>query len=65
MAIGKAYPVCIKNGENLSDEELEKLGVNDSFVHEDFMVGTEDLQIIGITADGKEIPVFKNGNFAF
>ena len=65
LAIGKAYPVCIKNGENLSDEELVKLEVNDSFVHEDFMVGTEDLQIIGITADGKEIPVFKNGNFAF
>ncbi len=65
LAIGKAYPVCIKNGENLSDEELVKLEVNDSFVHEDFMVGTEDLQIIGITAEGKEIPVFENGNFAF
>ena len=65
LAIGKAYPVCIKNGENLSDKELVKLEVNDSFVHEDFMVGTEDLQIIGITADGKEIPIFKNGNFAF
>ena len=65
LAIGKAYPVCIKNGENLSDEELIKLEVNDSFVHEDFMVGTEDLQIIGITADEKEISVFKNGNFAF
>ncbi|MGH4123277.1 MAG: aminopeptidase [Clostridium sp.] len=65
LAIGKAYPVCIKNGENLSDEELSKSGVNDSTVHEDFMVGTEDLQIIGIKADGSEIPVFKNGNFAF
>ncbi|MFT5875362.1 MAG: aminopeptidase [Clostridium sp.] len=65
LAIGKAYPVCIKNGENLSDEELAEQGVNDSFVHEDFMVGTEDLQIIGIKADGKEIPIFENGNFAF
>ncbi len=65
LAIGKAYPVCIKNGENMSTEELEKLGVNDSLVHEDFMIGTEDLQITGITAEGKEIPVFKDGNFAF
>ena len=65
MAIGKAYPVCIKNGENLSDEELANSGVNDSTVHEDFMVGSEDLQITGITAEGKEIPVFKNGNFAY
>jgi aminopeptidase len=65
LAIGKAYPVCIKNGENLSDEELAKLGVNDSLTHEDFMVGTEDLQIIGITEEGKEVSVFENGNFAF
>ncbi|MBU3072154.1 aminopeptidase [Clostridium estertheticum] len=65
LALGKAYPVCIKNGENLSNEELSKLEVNDSFVHEDFMVGTEDLQIIGITADGKEVSVFEKGNFAF
>jgi aminopeptidase len=65
LAIGKAYPVCIKNGENLSDEELAKLGVNDSPTHEDFMVGTEDLQIIGITEDGKKVSVFENGNFAF
>lgn len=65
LAIGKAYPVCIKNGEKIGEEELLKLGVNDSTVHEDFMVGSEDLQIIGVTADGKEIPVFKNGNFAF
>ncbi len=65
LAIGKAYPVCIKNGENLSDEELAKLGVNDSIMHEDFMVGTEDLIITGITVDETEISVFKNGDFAF
>ena len=65
LAIGKAYPVCIKSGENLSDEELASQGVNDSFIHVDFMVGTEDLKIIGITPEGKEIPVFENGNFAF
>ena len=65
LAIGKAYPVCIKNGENLSEDELAILGVNDSLAHEDFMVGTADLQIIGIKEDGKEIPVFLNGNFAF
>lgn len=65
LALGKAYPVCIRNGENMSKEGLDKLGVNDSLVHEDFMIGTDDLDIIGITADGSEIPVFKQGNFAF
>lgn len=65
LALGKAYPVCIKNGENMSQEELQKLGVNDSLIHIDFMIGTSDLEIIGLTSDEKEIPVFKNGNFAF
>lgn len=65
LAIGKAYPICIKNGENMSKEELEQFGVNDSLTHVDFMIGTQDLEIIGVTLTGKEIPVFKNGNFAF
>ena len=65
LALGKAYPVCIKNGEKMSQEELLELGVNDSLIHVDFMIGTSDLEIIGITSDKKEIPVFKNGNFAF
>ncbi|EOD01216.1 aminopeptidase [Caldisalinibacter kiritimatiensis] len=65
FAIGKAYPVCVQNSENMTKEELEKVGVNDSLTHVDFMIGTEDLEIIGITADGQEVPVFKNGNFAY
>jgi aminopeptidase len=65
LAIGKAYPVCLENSENMSKEELEAAGMNDSLVHEDFMIGTADLEITGITADGTKIPVFKNGNFAF
>lgn len=65
LAIGKAYSPCIKGGEKMSTEELEKEGANDSLVHEDFMIGTKDLEIMGTTFDGKEIPIFKNGNFAF
>jgi len=65
LAIGKAYPVCIKNGENMNKKELDQLEVNDSLTHVDFMVGTQDLEILGITSAGVEIPVFKNGNFAF
>lgn len=63
LAIGRAYPSCIKNGENMSDEELEQHGVNNSIVHEDFMFGTPDLEIIGVTRDGKEVKVFEKGNF--
>lgn len=65
LAIGNAYPICIKNGDTMNKEELERAGVNQSLVHQDFMVGTSDLQITGITEAGEEIPVFKNGNFAY
>ena len=64
LAIGKAYPVCLKHAENLSQQELLDLGANDSLMHEDFMIGTKDLEITGTTASGAEIPVFKHGNFA-
>lgn len=65
LAMGKAYPVCLKNGEDMNELELAENGVNTSLIHEDFMVGTKDLKITGITEDGREIPVFINGNWAF
>ena len=65
LALGKAYPVCMENAENMSKEESMALGMNDSLVHEDFMIGTEDLEIIGVTASGEEVDIFKKGNFAF
>lgn len=65
FALGRAYPTCIVNGENLSPEELQAKGANESIIHVDFMIGTEDLEILGIDKDGNEVPVFKDGNFAF
>lgn len=65
LAIGKAYPVCLKNSDNMSEEELEKAGVNNSLVHDDFMIGTADLEITGLTYDNTEVSIFKNGNWAF
>jgi aminopeptidase len=65
FAIGEAYPVCLKGNESLDSDGLRRAGVNDSLVHEDFMIGTKDLEITGTTADGKQIPVFVNGNFCF
>ncbi|AWZ48861.1 aminopeptidase [Clostridiaceae bacterium 14S0207] len=64
FAIGKAYSVCIENGANMDEDQLKENGVNDSLTHVDFMVGTNDLSIIGTTYDGKEIEVFKNGDWA-
>lgn len=64
LALGKAYPTTMVNGENMSEEDLKEKGVNDSFIHEDFMVGSNDLSIIGIDHENKETPVFENGNWA-
>ncbi|MFA5526958.1 MAG: aminopeptidase, partial [Acholeplasmataceae bacterium] len=63
MALGRAYPMNVKNGVNTPIEELEKIGYNNSMVHADFMFGSEDMEIIGLTQDDKEVVVFKNGNF--
>ena len=63
IAFGEAYP-CLKGGQQMNKEELKARGLNDSITHVDFMIGTPDLSIIGTTHDGKEIPVFVDGNFA-
>ena len=49
----------------MSPEEQKAAGLNDSMTHVDFMVGTRDLSIVGTTHDGREVPVFVDGNFAF
>ena len=65
LAFGSAYPNCVKGGETLDAQGQKALGLNQSITHVDFMVGTKDLSITGITHDGNEIPVFVDGNFAF
>ena len=65
LALGRAYPTCLKDGSKMSEEQLEAAGANFSLTHVDFMVGTEDLSITGVQSDGTEVPVFVKGNFAF
>jgi len=62
IAFGEAYP-CLKDGHQMSKDELKCRGLNDSITHVDFMIGTPDLSITGMTHDGREVPVFVNGNF--
>ena len=64
LAFGEAYPECIAGGEQMTREELDAHGLNHSLTHVDFMVGTADLSITGTTHDGRELPVFRSGNFA-
>ena len=64
LAFGEAYPM-VEGSSEMDKDQLLAAGLNVSMTHVDFMIGTSDLSIVGITHDGKEIPVFVNGNFAF
>ena len=62
VAIGRGYTSCVDGFENRTQEEMREMGVNESQVHVDFMIGTADLSITGYK-DGKAIPIFRNGNW--
>ena len=64
IALGAGFPDCYPGGVEMSMEERAKVGINDSMIHVDFMVGTKDLSIIGIDKDGKKHQIFKDGNWA-
>ena len=63
LAFGRAYESCVKDADKYSEEELEKIGVNNSVIHVDFMIGTSDLEITGINKNGETIQIFTNGNW--
>lgn len=65
FAIGEAYPTCIEGARGLTHSELEKMGINTSIVHEDFMIGSGDMDIMGELADGTLEPIFIKGAWAF
>lgn len=64
LALGASYPTCLAGGAEMTKEETEQAGLNDSMIHVDFMVGSPDLSITGIKADGSEVPVFLHGDWA-
>ena len=65
LAIGMGYADTIEDHHNKTLEECRALGINDSMVHEDFMIGTPDLEILAHCRDGKTVQIFKNGTWAF
>lgn len=65
LAIGKAYPTCLDGGADMSKEELDAHGANDSLIHVDFMIGSDRLDIDGETENGRWEPVFRKGMWAF
>ncbi len=64
LALGRGFNNCLEGYEKYTVEECEKMGVNSSMIHVDFMIGSADMSIVGVTKDGKRVTVFEDGNWA-
>ena len=65
LALGMGYADTIDNFQDKTLEECRALGINDSMIHEDFMIGCDSMNIDGICEDGTRVAIFRNGNWAF
>lgn len=65
LALGRGFTNLYPEFEKYTEEEIHSFGINKSLSHVDFMIGSEDLSIIGETEDGRKVEIFKNGNWAF
>ena len=65
FALGHGFNECLKGFEKLTDEECKARGINDSMIHVDFMIGSKDMSIVGITKEGARVQIFKDGTWAF
>lgn len=64
LALGEAFNECIRDFQNLSEEDIKKVDLNKSIIHVDFMIGSSDLSIVAETYDGKTVQIFKDGVYA-
>ena len=64
LALGRGFTNVLRDYEKYSEKEAHDIGINDSIIHEDFMIGTEDMSIIAVTDKG-EVEIFRDGNWAF
>ena len=65
LALGVGFTGCIRDYQDKTLEQCRELGINDSMIHEDFMIGCDSMNIDAICEDGKTVPIFRGGNWAF
>jgi len=63
IALGQAYSSCLRGGERLTPEQLAAKGANDSLIHVDWMIGSEKLDIDGITSADVAEPLMRQGEW--
>ena len=64
IALGQCYSKCFRKGETLSAEDVAERGGNASMIHVDWMIGSDEIDVDGIAADGSKVPVFRKGEWA-
>jgi len=64
IALGQAYSSCVRDGDKLTPEQLAAKGANDSLIHVDWMIGSGELDIDGVTAPGVTEPLMRQGEWA-
>lgn len=64
LAVGRGFSNLLEGFENMSKEEHEAAGINESMIHIDFMIGSASMNIDGVTRSGEVVPIFRNGNWA-
>ena len=65
LALGAGYTNTLRDYDKYTKEQHKEMGVNDSIIHEDFMIGSEDLCIVATTRSGEKVQIFKDGEWAF
>jgi aminopeptidase len=65
LALGRGFTNCVKDYDKYTLDELHAMGINESMIHVDFMIGTEDLSVTAVTESGERVAIFVDGNWAF
>jgi len=65
LAFGDGFEGCFADYDSVERAVLDGRGLNNSIIHVDFMIGSDDMDIDGITADGRAVPIFRSGSWAF
>ena len=65
LAVGRGFNDTIRDCHNKTNQECKDLGINDSMIHVDFMIGCDSMNIDAVCEGGKIVPIFRGGNWAF
>ena len=63
IALGQAYSTCLKDGDRLSPEQLASRGANSSLIHVDWMIGSNHIDVDGVSATGAAEPLMRAGEW--